>query len=433
MNPPYAHGLVIGKFYPPHAGHHLLVDRAAAACRRVTVVVAAHPHETISLAQRTAWLTAAHAGQSNVRVVGDVDPHPVDFGDEAVWAGHVQVFLSAVTRAARLDGLVPAAARLDAVFSSELYGQELARRLGAVCVHVDLDRSAIPVSGTQIRDDVVAGWSWLHPATRAGLALRVVVPDLSTITLLSAPFLLPAGSRSDGDGLAAAVAARLTARGGAWQQTVVVPSPILELASYKLAAAAPASAPASGSALVPGPGSGFAPAPVPAPSSVPAVVWSDGDFVDLAAEQVSVINRAAEAGGPVVLATVDPVVVRWCFERCLGPRPAGDETAARLDRLGTEDPTHLYLIPPSLAGSGLAAAISATGRRVVLPGAEPDDAGPVAGAGPETGRPVATTALVAALAAVDELVLDSWRFAAPLVGDPRDSLALSERSGPVRS
>ena len=32
------HGLVVGKFYPPHAGHHLLIRAAAAACDRVSVV-----------------------------------------------------------------------------------------------------------------------------------------------------------------------------------------------------------------------------------------------------------------------------------------------------------------------------------------------------------------------------------------------------------
>ena len=33
------HALIIGKFYPPHAGHHLLVQSAAATCERVSVVV----------------------------------------------------------------------------------------------------------------------------------------------------------------------------------------------------------------------------------------------------------------------------------------------------------------------------------------------------------------------------------------------------------
>ena len=40
MNPPFDHGLVVGKFYPPHAGHLRLVTEAALQCGRVTVVVA---------------------------------------------------------------------------------------------------------------------------------------------------------------------------------------------------------------------------------------------------------------------------------------------------------------------------------------------------------------------------------------------------------
>ena len=42
-----AHGLVIGKFYPPHAGHHHLIETAARHCRRLSVVVMAAGQETI--------------------------------------------------------------------------------------------------------------------------------------------------------------------------------------------------------------------------------------------------------------------------------------------------------------------------------------------------------------------------------------------------
>ena len=50
------HGLVIGKFYPPHAGHHHLIRAAAARCARLTVVVMAATVESIPLARRVAWL-----------------------------------------------------------------------------------------------------------------------------------------------------------------------------------------------------------------------------------------------------------------------------------------------------------------------------------------------------------------------------------------
>lgn len=51
------HGLVIGKFYPPHAGHHLLVRTAARTCRQVTVVVMAAFTESIPLLLFHAALT----------------------------------------------------------------------------------------------------------------------------------------------------------------------------------------------------------------------------------------------------------------------------------------------------------------------------------------------------------------------------------------
>ena len=42
-----SHGLVIGKFYPPHAGHLALVRAALARCDRVTVLVLGSPQESI--------------------------------------------------------------------------------------------------------------------------------------------------------------------------------------------------------------------------------------------------------------------------------------------------------------------------------------------------------------------------------------------------
>ena len=51
------HGLVIGKFYPPHAGHHLLVHAAGAASDRVTVLVLSQDF-TDAAGQRVDRLTA---------------------------------------------------------------------------------------------------------------------------------------------------------------------------------------------------------------------------------------------------------------------------------------------------------------------------------------------------------------------------------------
>jgi HTH-type transcriptional regulator, transcriptional repressor of NAD biosynthesis genes len=50
-------GLVIGKFYPPHLGHHHLISSAARQVDRLTVLVMASSAESIGLADRVRWLS----------------------------------------------------------------------------------------------------------------------------------------------------------------------------------------------------------------------------------------------------------------------------------------------------------------------------------------------------------------------------------------
>ncbi|MEX3770799.1 transcriptional regulator, partial [Mycolicibacterium fortuitum] len=74
----FGHGLFIGKFYPPHRGHHAAVTVAADRCDRVSVLVMAAAPETVPLADRVAWLRATHAAQSNVTVAGIPCDAPLD-------------------------------------------------------------------------------------------------------------------------------------------------------------------------------------------------------------------------------------------------------------------------------------------------------------------------------------------------------------------
>jgi HTH-type transcriptional regulator, transcriptional repressor of NAD biosynthesis genes len=75
------HGLVLGKFYPPHAGHHHLIRTMARRCARATVLVEAAGVESIPLADRVDWLRRIHPDVTVVGVRCDV---PVDFADEVV-------------------------------------------------------------------------------------------------------------------------------------------------------------------------------------------------------------------------------------------------------------------------------------------------------------------------------------------------------------
>lgn len=79
-----AHGLVLGKMYPPHTGHELLIRTAAHTCDRVTVLVMAHPCESLPVDDRVRWLRRTLDDEPNVTIVGGTDAHPVDYDDPAV-------------------------------------------------------------------------------------------------------------------------------------------------------------------------------------------------------------------------------------------------------------------------------------------------------------------------------------------------------------
>jgi HTH-type transcriptional repressor of NAD biosynthesis genes len=151
----FGRAVVIGKFYPPHRGHKLLIDAAAARSRRVTVIVCAKPTDTIPGELRAAWLRETHPA-AEVMLIDD----RYDENDTAVWAANTVRWL----------GGPP-----DAVFTSEDYGDPYARAMGCVHVPVDKARAAVPCSGRAIRRDPFANWEFLEPPVRAWFTKRVCV------------------------------------------------------------------------------------------------------------------------------------------------------------------------------------------------------------------------------------------------------------------
>ena len=156
----FGHGLVLGKFYPFHAGHQALIRAALRACDRVTVELLGSQVETIPLEVRAEWLREEHP---TAHVVAAMDEARVDFDDPAAWDEHMIV----------ISELLPGP--VDAVFSSDAYGEELARRLDASWVQVDPGRVFNPVSGTAVRPDLTEHWAELPAPVRAWLTERVVV------------------------------------------------------------------------------------------------------------------------------------------------------------------------------------------------------------------------------------------------------------------
>ncbi|WP_309113392.1 AAA family ATPase [Saccharothrix sp.] len=315
----FDHALVLGKFYPPHRGHHHLIRTAAARSDRVTVAVLASSVESIPVESRVAWLRAEHTDSPGVVVLGDLDDHPIDFESDAVWELHMGVARAVLARRAIMDGS-PASAVVDAVFSSEAYGEEMAKRLGARHVAVDPGRVAFPVSGTAVRASVAENWDMLAPAVRAGLCARVVVVG------------------AEGTGTTTLSRALASALDAGW-----IPEYGREHTEHKLAAARAF----SGSA------------------SLGSLVWTVGDFVDVARRQQEMADAAA-VSRPVLVCDNDSWAASVWGHRYLGHpvvvearRPAfyvlTDHEGVPFEQDGWRDGEHLRTWMTGLFEEGLAA------------------------------------------------------------------------------
>lgn len=385
--PRFAHGLVIGKFYPPHAGHHRMVELAAARCARLTVVAMAAARESVPLADRVRWLRAAHAGTPNVTVTGIRCDVPTDLGDDTVWQAQVALMRAAAAAPTAAPAQAtawadPPVVPVDAVFSSESYGDELAARLGARHVCVDPDRTAVPVSATAVRADLAGHWDRLATATRAGLAVRVVV----------------LGAESTGTTtVAEALAARYTARGRVWSRTACVPEYGREYTVLKWEAARRAAAAAG------------APSP-----PVQSLVWDHDDFDAVAARQTVTEEAAAASGSPLLVCDTDAFATSVWERRYLGARarppqpwatrlpPRGvylltDHTDVPFVQDGLRDGEHLRA---AMTGWFVDALVRAGHSWVLLTGSLP-------------------RRLDLAVRVCDQLLADRHTFAAPLPEPPR--------------
>jgi nicotinamide riboside kinase len=136
----FEHGLVIGKFYPPHRGHEYLVRTALLHARRVTVLVLASSAERLSMQSRARWLRECFPHADGLRIVAELDDLPMDFDDAEIWRAHVDVMKHALGRSAeeRAETEIP----IDVVFSSETWVSEYGRECSANLLAVARSRDA---------------------------------------------------------------------------------------------------------------------------------------------------------------------------------------------------------------------------------------------------------------------------------------------------
>lgn len=181
-------GLVVGKFSPLHRGHELVIHRAFEMCGEVVLISYSKPElPGCEAERRERWLAQLFPQARRLVVTdewlrerfsqfnGSVSVPPNDAEDSV--HRHFVGFLCA-------QGL---AMTVDAVFTSEDYGDGFARELTNYFreqnssapevrhILVDRARDEVPVSGSQIRADFEAHRKWLSPIVYASFVRRVCI------------------------------------------------------------------------------------------------------------------------------------------------------------------------------------------------------------------------------------------------------------------
>jgi len=160
-------GLVVGKFMPLHRGHQLLIESGLARVDDLTVVMYDSSPEghypAMPMQKRWKWLIELYPQLENIVPRHDILPADMlqKEKDEPKWAQ------------AYADDL-KFLGKFDFVFSSENYGEAFAEALGAKNIVVDAARELVPISGTEIRENIYEHRGWLDPIVYRSLIQKVV-------------------------------------------------------------------------------------------------------------------------------------------------------------------------------------------------------------------------------------------------------------------
>jgi NadR type nicotinamide-nucleotide adenylyltransferase len=165
----YNHGLILGKFYPPHLGHLHLITEGKKTCRHLTVIISSLQKELIPGKLRFEWLKQL-IKDPDVEVVWIQDENP-QYPEEhpdfwQIWKISIEQVLKNP---------------IDVLYTSEHYGDPLANVLGTKHVSVDVPRNTFNVSATNIRTNPMEYWNFIPEIIRPYFLKRIVLTGSESV------------------------------------------------------------------------------------------------------------------------------------------------------------------------------------------------------------------------------------------------------------
>ena len=129
-----------------------MLNVAQDQCKQLAILLCSQPDDPIPGAVRLEWLQKTFP---QAHIVHHPEPLPRDQSNPHFW----DLWRESIEKHCPGE-------TYDAVFSSESYGQRLAKELGSIHISVDPSRDAFPVSGTDIRNDPLKYWEFIPDIVR---------------------------------------------------------------------------------------------------------------------------------------------------------------------------------------------------------------------------------------------------------------------------
>jgi HTH-type transcriptional repressor of NAD biosynthesis genes len=159
----FKHGITLGKFMPPHAGHMHLINEARKQVEKLTILVCSLEKEPIPGLLRFQWMQQLFPDPNVeiIHVTDEVPSYPHEHPD--FWP----IWTKLLNRYKRDNTQV--------FFAGEAYGQEVANRLNIVCVIIDRKKNKVSSSASAIRANPFKNWEFIPSVVRPYFVKRVVL------------------------------------------------------------------------------------------------------------------------------------------------------------------------------------------------------------------------------------------------------------------
>ena len=159
-------GLVFGKFMPLHKGHLSLIEFALKNCNKLYVILCYCSEEPIAGQFREIWLKESLAKNKNVTIV------PFEYDSEKLPNSSVSSKITSKIWAAVFKKMIP---DVNIVFSSEHYGNYVAKYMSIEHKSFDIQRNKISVSASAIRSNPFRYWDFIADEAKHYFVKKIAI------------------------------------------------------------------------------------------------------------------------------------------------------------------------------------------------------------------------------------------------------------------